>query len=64
MANFFDSTIDKKSFAQNIRTINHIVVTYNLEDDDNRFKDWINDARFWLNDFAELLDPVIEDKVA
>lgn len=61
---FFDGEIDPKSFAKHIRRMNHALLIYAMEDDDNRFRDWINDGYFWLNSFAEMVEPVIEDKVA
>lgn len=61
---FFVSEIDPKAFAKYMRRLNHVVLMYALEDTDNRFRDWINDGTFWLNQFAETIDPVLEDKVA
>tara|TARA_R110002126_G_scaffold78629_1_gene195644 strand:+ start:19678 stop:19896 length:219 start_codon:yes stop_codon:yes gene_type:complete len=61
---FFNSEIDPKSFAKHIRRLNYALLTYAMEDEDNRFRDWINEGHFWLNSFAEMVEPVIEDKVA
>lgn len=61
---FFNKDIDPKSFAKHLRRLNHALLVYALEDEENRFRDWINDGHYWLNSFAELVEPVIEDKVA
>ena len=61
---FFSKEIDPKSFAKHIRRLNHALLMYAMEDNDNQYRDWINDGYFWLNSFAEMVEPVIEDKVA
>lgn len=61
---FFNKEIDPKSFAKHLRRLNHVLLTYALEDENARFRDWINDGSFWLNHFAETIEPVLEDKVA
>lgn len=61
---FFTSEIDPKAFAKHLRRLNYALLMYAMEDDDNRFRAWINDGHFWLNQFAETIDPVLEDKVA
>jgi hypothetical protein len=61
---FFNKEIDPKTFAKYIRRLNHALLIYAMEDEENRFREWINDGSFWLNHFAETIEPVLEDKVA
>ncbi len=61
---FFDKEIDPKSFAKYIRRVNHALLTLAIDDKDDQFRPWISDGYFWLNHFAEMVDPVLEDKVA
>jgi len=61
---FFTSEVDPKAFVKYMRRLNHALLMYAMEDDENRFRPWINDGFFWINQFAETIDPVLEDKVA
>lgn len=61
---FFNRDINPQEFAKHLRRLNHALLMYAMEDDDNQFRNWINDGHYWLNSFAETIDPVLEDKVA
>lgn len=61
---FFNKEIEPKSFAKHIRRLNHALLMYAMQDNENQYRDWINEGYFWLNSFAEMVEPVIEDKVA
>ncbi|MEO8255174.1 MAG: hypothetical protein ABI554_12400 [Flavobacterium sp.] len=61
--NFFDKTIGTKDFAKFIRRTNYILSLTAIRDNDNLIdKDWLDNSYYWLNEFAEVLDPYLDAK--
>lgn len=63
IATYFDTQIGFKEFAQQIRRSNHILSGVMMQPDADQNvvnSDWIIDCFYHLNEFAELLDPVLE----
>lgn len=60
---YFETQIGLKEFAQQIRRSNYIlsIVMMQPDADQNVIKShWVNDCFYHLNEFAELLDPILE----
>lgn len=61
--NYFETQIDLKDFAQQIRRANYILSIVMMQPDaDQKIikSNWVNDCFYHLNEFAELLDPILE----
>jgi len=58
---FLKKEIDKKDFAKYIRRFLFAAITLHLDDKDKLYDNWIKEGRFWLNEFAETLDPQLDD---
>lgn len=55
---FFDEIIGHEDFAKNIRRINYILSMAAIRDNENLIdKNWLDNGYYWLNEFAEVLDP-------
>lgn len=60
---YFEKEIGIKEFAQQIRRANHILSGVMMQPDADQKvikSHWISDCFYHLNEFAELLDPVLE----
>lgn len=61
--NYFKTQLDFKEFAQQIRRANYILSVVMMQPDaeQNVIRSyWANDCFYNLNEFAELLDPILE----
>lgn len=61
--NYFETEINFKDFAQQIRRANYILSTVMMQPDADQNitkSHWINDCFYHLNEFAELLEPILE----
>ena len=56
---FFDDQIDLEHFAKIIRRYNHQVMLMIIREDEDSVinKKWIDDGFYFLNEFAEIIDP-------
>ncbi len=62
IATYFDRNISFEDFAQQIRRANYILSNVIMQPNAEQniaCSYWINDCFFYLNEFAELLDPVL-----
>jgi hypothetical protein len=61
-SNFFTKQIEKETMALYIRRLLFAVSKQTLETncDDGFRKNYISDGYYWLNEFAELIDPYLE----
>jgi hypothetical protein len=58
---FFTTEIEKEKMALYIRRLLFTVSKQNLENnEDGLYKNWISDGYYWLNEFAETIDPYLE----
>jgi len=57
--NFFKKDIDKKEFAKQLRLLEYIAKNLFLQQND-LYKDKFLNATFWINHFAETIDPYFE----
>jgi hypothetical protein len=63
---FFKSEIRKEAFAKHLRRMLHINTKMMLEGDSDyvlSYKDWVNEGQFWLNEFAEFIDPYLDKEI-
>jgi hypothetical protein len=61
--NFFNKKIDSQSFAQQIRRANHILAELMMQPESEETiskSHWAKDCFYYLNEFAELINPVLE----
>ena len=57
---FFENNIEYEQMAQQIRRLNYILTLTIIRNDENKNPidlDWIDSSFFWLNEFAEIIDP-------
>ena len=62
---FLDKRIDEKTLAKCIRRVNYILslsIIRNDEDKNPIDKDWAVNGFYWLNELAEVLDPVLDNE--
>lgn len=62
---YFEKDIPLKNFAQQIRRANHILSIVMMQPDAEQNipkSHWINDCFYHLNEFAELIDPLLENE--
>jgi hypothetical protein len=62
---FFDKQMDYKDFAQQLRRATYIIgdIMSKMDAEQNVTKSyWANDCFYHLNEFAELLQPILEDE--
>lgn len=58
---FFQSTISPEQMAQLTRRTNYLIgLTAIRNADPNVKKEWLDDGYYWLNELAEVLDPVLD----
>lgn len=64
LAQFFKNEVKPDQLAKVIRRLNHSVTTLVLQNDNEAIpllnKDWIKNGFYWLNEFAEILEPYLE----
>jgi len=58
--NFFKKEIDKKEFAKLLRLLQYIATNLLLNNKDDLYKHQLIDTTFWINHFAETIDPYFE----
>ena len=61
---FFENTTTPKDMARMIRRVNHILsltILRNKNDDNPINPVWVEEGYYFLNEFAETLDPILED---
>lgn len=60
---FFDDITTPKDFARSLRRVNYILSLQSLRnnEDDAIKREWLDEGFYILNEFAETLDPVLED---
>ncbi len=62
LAEFFKKQISHTDMALYIRRINYILSLTAIRYDENHNvlnKEWLDDGFYWLNEFAETLDPCL-----
>lgn len=63
---FFNKTMDPSSFAKVIRQLNYVIALSIIRDDENGTiysqKENLDKGFYWLNEFAEILNPYLELK--
>lgn len=60
---FFKETVDAKDFAKYMRRVNYILAlsVIRMDEQQNTINnEWADDGFYWLNELAEVLDPVLE----
>ena len=58
-----DEKIDEKTLAKYIRRVAYILSLTIIRNDENQNpidKDWADNGFYWLNELAEVLDPVLD----
>ena len=62
---FFTSQVEAKSMAQSLRRAAYLIALSFIRHDDTSncmSQEWTDDSFYFLNELAEVLDPVLEDK--
>lgn len=62
---FFTEQVDAKEFAKNLRRATYLIALSYIrgEDGNNPMnKGWTDESYYFLNELAEVLDPVLEDE--
>lgn len=60
---FFKETVDAKSMAQSLRRATYLLALSYIRAEENvnpMNKEWMDDSFYFLNELAEVLDPVLE----
>lgn len=57
---FFNKNIDPEAFALQMRCFMNAAVTYYMNNDDMLYQAEIRNGYHFLNEFVEVLDPVLE----
>lgn len=57
---YFSKVIDPEAFALYMRRLLYVTNILHLRDENNDYKEWIEDGYFYLNDFIETIDPQLE----
>ncbi|GEM55198.1 hypothetical protein B0A58_01520 [Flavobacterium branchiophilum NBRC 15030 = ATCC 35035] len=66
---FFNSTIPKEIMAKHIRRavyiMSKVAIDKNYEEEGKIYvlPEWIKDGFYWLNEFAEILDPYLDKEL-
>jgi hypothetical protein len=58
--NFFKKEIDKKEFAKQLRLLQYIATNLFLHNTEDLHKHHLMNTTFWINHFAETLDPYFD----
>lgn len=62
---FFTKDVDAKDFAKSLRRATYLIaLSYMRSDDVNNpmSKEWTDESYYFLNELAEILDPVLESE--
>jgi hypothetical protein len=62
---FLDKVVDEKSLAQSLRRAAYLIALSYIRSDESTncmSQGWTDDSFYFLNELAEVLDPVLEDK--
>ena len=62
---FFTAQVDVKDFAKSLRRAAYLIALSYIRSEDNTnpmSKEWTDESYYFLNELAEVLDPVLEDK--
>lgn len=62
IADFFNTTVDPVSLAKEIRRINHLIALSLIRDCETLQSETVNLEKgfYWLNEFAEILNPYLD----
>lgn len=58
--NFFGRVISEQEFAQYMRKLMHASIMLNFEVADSNYNQEIQDGYYWLTQFVEDIDPVLQ----
>jgi len=58
--NFFGAVISEQEFAQYMRKFMHAGIMLNFEVADSNYNQEVHDGYYWLTQFVEQIDPVLE----
>lgn len=65
LVTFFTEQVDAKSMAQSLRRAAYLIALSFIRSDGHSnvmSQEWADDSFYFLNEMAEVLDPVLEDK--
>jgi hypothetical protein len=62
---FFSDNVEPRQMAQSLRRATYLIALSFIRSEDGNNpmnKEWTDDSYYFLNELAEVLDPVLEDK--
>lgn len=62
---FLDKVVDEKTLAQSLRRAAYLIALSFIRSDEKNNamnQEWTDDSYYFLNELAEVLDPVLENK--
>lgn len=65
LTTFFTEQVEPKQMAQSLRRAAYLIALSFIRNEDNKncmSQEWTDDSFYFLNELAEVLDPVLEDK--
>lgn len=65
LTEFFTKQVDAKSFAQSLRRSAYLIALSYIRSEENQNfmrQDWADDGFYFLNELAEVLDPILDNE--